>query len=161
MGLVLVLLCGVAAGMAAAAQFRRRVRLLEQTVYLLQWLALHIRTTAQPLPRLLSRLSLQDDAPPFLAQVCERMRQGASAAQVFEAAVRGQAGYTEQDREILLHCTETLGRSDAAAQLESLHATCEQLQVQLGQARDACITRGRTVRVLGACSGAALFLLLI
>ena len=147
--------------MAAAAQFRRRVRLLEQTIYLLRWLALHIRTTAQPLPKLLCQMRLQSDAPPFIPWVCERMRQGVSAAQAFEQAVRGQAGYTQQDREILLHGTDTLGRSDTAAQLESLQVTCEQLQGQLEQAREACITRGRTARMLGACSGAALFLLLI
>lgn len=148
--------------MTAAHRLHGRVRVLEQTKRMLHETAAYIRTASVPLPRVLEMLCLRSGMPPYLEQVCSRIRDGYTPSQAF-AHILTQSGwgYAAQDISLLRSCTDTLGDGMRQDQLERIRRTCTALDGQLESAKTAATGKGRVLRMLGTCGGAAVCLLLL
>ena len=89
------------------------------------------------------------------------MHGGRSPAEAFDGILRRQdLPYTATDRELLRHCTDTIGSLDREGQLQQLTQSAQQMEQQLRQAHEKAESRGRVYQMLGTCAGAALVLLL-
>ena len=124
---------------------------------LLNRIAGEIRRSDRPLCPLLDSLKQESGLPPYLPDLCAALHNGASPSQAFDAVLaRQECPYAAADRELLRHCTDTLGSLDREGQLQQLTQTAQQLEEQVLQAREKADSKGRVYRMLGTCAGAAL-----
>lgn len=152
-------------GFQAAAELRRRVRILRGLGEGLAVLERELELTAPPLPQLLERAAAHSTGPARqLFQGCGQQLPRLEEER-FSALWRGQVGrlkgLNQEGRAVLDALGDILGRYDSQAQREGVAAARRRLEQLADQEESERRRRGRVYQALGLSGGAFLVILLL
>ncbi|HOB08071.1 MAG: stage III sporulation protein AB [Limnochordia bacterium] len=164
-GLV-VAACG-AGGLIMARSYSVRPQNLQSLAAAVQMLATEIHYARSSLPEACRRIAGQIDNPAaaFFARFAEVLAggRGLTAAEALDQslAVLADAGFANQDIELISQLGAVLGRSDAEDQLKHLAILYERLEHSRIKAEQERDKMARLWNYLGFCVGALVVLMLI
>ncbi|HKM18330.1 MAG: stage III sporulation protein AB [Firmicutes bacterium] len=163
---IVITACGVG-GLTMARSYSIRPQNLQSLATAVQMLATEIHYTRSSLPEACSRIAAQIGNPvaaffnQFAAQLTSNS--GISAAEAFNQSlpVLADAGFSQQDVELVSQIGAVLGRSDAEDQLKHLELLKTRLQQSIAKAEQERDKMVRLWNYLGFCVGALVVLMLI
>lgn len=167
-GLLILGGTGTYYGFYRAARYIARTQQLRQLMSFLQALEMHIAYAGTILPQALAQAAatVHDPVAAVFRTVAYRVGEAGrlTPSQALTQTLREKSGdlaLQAPELDVLAHLGECLGRSDRQDQVKHLRLAQQQLLVI---AQEAAIEQERNVRLwryLGACSGAAMVILLL
>ena len=157
-GMLLLILCGTAAGNAFAVMFSDRVKLLSVTADALMQLELIMEHEAPNVSDMLEELRrTSEKLPVFL----DSLPDGSGALQVRDMLSENRDGFAEQDLERLKMYFSQVGTADRVSELKRLRAVRAYFERRLSEERPGAEKHASLSRRLGALCGILFAVMLI
>lgn len=168
LGTVLVIGACSALGFSAKQRLARRVRVLDQMIQALDWMAAELGERQTPLPEIIAQLKEEGgtDSRRFFAEVFRRIRQenGLSFSYRWQTTARDIApelGLEEEETAVLRDAAAYLGRYQTEQQLFGLRQTRARLETIRVQACHELQTKGGVYRTCGIAAGIVTVLMML
>lgn len=163
-GAVMIVLGAGSFGIAKAAQFYRRQRLLRSFLAALEILKCEIRYTLFPLPKLcrLTAERCERTSAEYLRKYAELLENGESRSTAARKAMEAtNCAFTPSAGMAILELFSALGRYDLAGEENLLQLTRQRLQAELERGEREKRPMAKGYALLGLCTGAAIAILLV
>ena len=162
-GGVLILLASGGFGIVAAYSHRREETMVNQLLFILQFMESELNYHLTPLPELcrISAGQASGTIRSVLLSLAEQLetRQTADVSSCVRQVLTNHPALSRQIYHLLSRFGDTLGRFDLSGQIQALNALETECSCILQDLRKNRETRMRSCRTLGFCAGAALVIL--
>lgn len=165
-GLLLIVLTGVCAGLYSSTELSRRASSLERIGRLIEYIETQIRYTAAPVKEIIAKTASVEEfgALSFLQTACAGVQNGERPDTAWRGAVQSEGencGFNATDRELLFDFGAELGKSDVEGQLSHCESFHRLFEDRLQSARSDVRIKGKLYVTLGVTAGLGVALLLL
>ncbi len=160
MGLAVMAVCCILAGLRASGKLTARRAELEEAVRLCGLMEGNLRYTRSPMEELISQTAGQVRRVCFLPLCASYCKSGLPFPRAWQRALEEEPGaFARADQEVLLRLGHTLGALDVQSALQELECARLTLEGNEREAREQASKLGHLYRSLGMLAGAAVLIL--
>ena len=159
-GLFLIVLCCSLEGFSLSAKLSARVRMLEETLSLIQTIRRELILTHASCTRILEQIKGKKDSP-FIQAVCQLCKQYPFPQAWRQTAAESLTLLTEEQREVASSIGTILGNGDLRSQEEALQQCEKLLEAFIKSEKENTRTHGKLYGSLGILTGLMAAVILI